>query len=620
MIKKESLTPFISVLLAEDKSTIEPKSVHQEIVNQISRDSGLVTSDIQIFSFYHSNESVGFYSYYKVDKSPSWLKKGLDDEGEILNSENHLILSMKFGQYWAFYASEDGRKQFVRDIFLENILLQNNIFPLSISKLQALFVNQENVKVLWMRDIRGKYSHSPSSKTISGTDLADKLNPLLDQSYMMSASRTDVEIQEKKLSLGVSPFKSIIWSKNCDSWDKFEEEIILILDYINNNNDNTEHPISVLAYPISDISILKNAYAFSLIDKDSLDPAHNQYKFLTAIQNNYTFEIDSGDTYQFHTPSALPFHLLVKHQSVHCVTYKVTPSIKNYEIKYKAEPIYVNKKEEEREFKKIFKYSDFIKCWYDSGHALVGGMAFKTELRDVIFSNFAWGNFELSKGKNYNLLKEKPTNRNEVVDLNLIGTQSSLFCWVKNHWSGDWTHNKEGEDDEFITTGQPSGLLICDDGAGEIADFIHINLYNGTLYVSFIHVKSACNESIGRDISVGAHDIVVNQAVKNMMRCDRNKFVDLLNERQENTANKQCWKNGSKITYQEFSKELNTLMKENRVKQNRVIIVQPHTLKSKFKAKADSVRGKQLNTLLVAAQNAITSTGADFFVVGCLDQ
>ncbi|WP_448553288.1 hypothetical protein [Thalassotalea montiporae] len=639
MLKKENLAPFISILLARDNNAQSSEVIHQTLIDEIAKTDRLV-GEYEVQEFTHSIESIqgdesilvkegtGYFSHYTIQKKPSWLSsvpsqpdenndsKNPSEISSYENTENHLLVSIKLGSYWAFYASEDGVKHLIRELLLDNETLKGNVSPLTISHLQALFVNEENLKVLWMNDIRGQYSFAPSSKTISGKGLADKLNPLFDQSYMMSASRTDVKIKEKVLSIGVSPFKSVVWSRNCLDWETFENDVVRILDHINDKAAETEHPISALAYPIAELTDLDKAYAFSIVDKDSLDvePDDVKYKLLEDIEENFSYEVDESHCAFGQSKEV---ELKVKHKGDSCCCLLIKPLINKYKVTFNVEIKRVDKKEETSLFLQLFKNSNssWLKCWYDSNHAIVGGMAFKTEFRDVDFTSFLWDNFERTGSNYFDLTKEKPLNPANEVDLNLIGTSDSLFCWVQNHWSGQWSHgNPKLPDGFFKTTGKPTGLLICDDGAGEVADFIHIEAYEGVLYTSFIHVKSA-GKSANRGLSVGVHDVVINQAIKNLVMCDRKDFIDIIRDRDGNN-NKKCWENGNQRTFQQFESSVQTIMNNYTTKKTRVIVVQPHTPKTKFHHKPINNRGKQLHTLLVAAESAIKTTGAEFYVVG----
>src|SRR5262249_55562631 len=139
------------------------------------------------------------------------------------------------------------------------------------------------------------------------------------------------------------------------------------------------------------------------------------------------------------------------------------------------------------ELQSICHKISWLKVWYESGHAIVNGAVFEIRHRDEQFTGFTWGDLS-----GYDVSKEKfwsgviPSNSHEI-----IGTEDSLFSWVKNKWrSPDAPPSAE------------SGWLACDDGSMEIADFIHLDDQSNPPVLSLIHVKGAKSCKPARDISV----------------------------------------------------------------------------------------------------------------------
>ena len=166
-----------------------------------------------------------------------------------------------------------------------------------------------------------------------------------------------------------------------------------------------------------------------------------------------------------------------------------------------------------------------------------------------------------------------------------------------------------------MTTDKPSGWLFCDDGAGEKADFIHIDEHKDKVYISLIHIKAANSNSCDRRISVGAHDIVLNQAIKNLRYISRKNLITDLRERAENAITKYCWNNNVISDHGSFITAIEALEKNSKIK-FRVIIVQPHTMKSYYDKNVQSNIRKQLDVLLVSAESAIRASGAEFYIIG----
>jgi hypothetical protein len=589
--------PFLSILIGINNGVQTSEEIHKDVLkilkNEIN-DEEMIT--IFSTSSQISGEAFIEFTPYSVKRSPNWLKKG-----DIYDLENHLFISIHLGEYIAFYFSEKGLKDSIRDYFTSSFLPKVKV--VDINHLNYLFINEDRIKMLWLLGIHGKNSFKADSKVLGGNSVADTLDPLEDQSYMMSAVRTSIGNSEK--TIGLNPFKSSIWRGPCKDWDTFENNITYILDSLRSNSRSIDNPISILATPINDLNAIKNAYDLSLIDYSILPSEQSSAKkdLLKTVTHSYNWELIEG-------LGNKKISLRIFHEKILCGELTVEPTIRDYEISFNVTgftPV-KNKKKTLEYFKRIFNHPEFIKCWYETGHAIVNAWLFKTDYRDVQYHNFIWADFE-----NYDITQEKPNVEGKLA-LDLIGKQKSLFCWVKNRWSGGWNTR-----DEFNTTEKPLGWLYCDDGAGEKADFIHIVEHKAEILISLIHVKAANANSLNRRISVGAHDIVLNQAIKNLRYVNRKNLLLDLQERAETSENKQCWLNNNSETSKNFTSYLQSIQKISNIK-TRVIVIQPHTMKNFYETVKSSNIKKQLDVLLVSADNAIRSSGAEFHILGYHDK
>ncbi|ROR06228.1 hypothetical protein EC836_108150 [Erwinia sp. JUb26] len=474
---------------------------------------------------------------------------------------------------------------------------------INIEHLNYLFINEDKIKMLWLLGIHGRESFKADSKILGGESVAETLNPLEDQSFAMSAVRTSLDGTET--TIGLNPYKSSLWRGPCKDWDTFENRVVEIIDRIDKNKEKVENPISILAIPVSEIKDLKGLYDLTFLEPEFHSNGLSEPKKdrLQKIRDNYTHKV-------LDTINSSSVNLEVFKEGISIGNIKVTPIVKDYEIEFKHIELHEKKgkRKELDYFSKIFNYPELIKCWYESGHAIVNARAFKTEYRDVSYNNFIWADFE-----GFDILKEKPEHEG-IVALSKIGTQKSLFCWIKHNWSGLWdTH------ENFLTTDKPSWWLLCDDGAGEKADFIHVVEYNGKIYISLIHIKAANSNSSDRRVSVGAHDIVLNQAIKNLRYINRKKLVQDLKERAGSSNMKYCWNDNKKSDHASFLSTIESFEKNSQIK-FRVIVVQPHTMKSYHAKNVQSNVRKQLDVLLVSAESAIKASGADFFIIGHDDE
>lgn len=590
-LEKENIAPYLSILMGVKDTNNCPCDVHERVKKLLEDNSE------NKISFYESkSERIGevaevSFTPYRIMKTPSWLSGY-----EVMDVEHHVFVTFNVNGYIGIYFSEKGKKDEIREHFGKKSL--TDLCPVPIDELNSNFINEDKIKMLWLSGIHGKSNFKADSKVLGGESVADTLDPLIDQSYMMSAVRTEA-INNSKYSIGINPFKSSIWRGPCKDWKTFENRVIQILDLLANSIKKKVDPISILSYPIPNCSGLAEPYDFSLIDYEFYPEEDGQHRkeLLKKLYYDYSVELQGAIIKS-------DIALDVFYQGGKVGSIVVEPQINDYQVTFKIKSEIPIKKTYLDTYKKIFKYPEIIKCWFESGHALVNGMVFKTGYQDVKFDRFIWADFE-----DYDLKIEKPgvpTN----PDLHDIGNQKSLFCWVKNRWNGDWSDYKK-----FNTTEKPKGWLYCDDGAGEKADFIHLTEFEGFSVISLIHVKAAKSNSDKRRISVGAHDIVLNQGVKNLRYCMRKNLTTDLRERFDNSTSKQCWKDGKPVKAEDFLNELDKISGSSACR-FRVVIVQPHTKKTVYTGATSSNSKRQLDVLLVSAESAIRASGAEFHIIG----
>ncbi|EKN6297741.1 hypothetical protein DVQ54_23015, partial [Yersinia enterocolitica] len=554
-IDKYNIAPYLSILVGVKLERSDSNAIHDLVVGLIKGEPNL-NSNIEFLPT--KSDLIGvvgevYYSSYQIIKAPSWFK------GEGVNDiENHVIVTIAVGDYLAFYFSEKGRKDEIRTYFGSANL--KDVSAIEINRLNYHFINEDKIKVLWLLGIHGKNSFKADSKVLGGDSVADTLDPLSDQSYMMSAVRTG--IGDSNSTIGLNPFKSSIWQGPCRNWETFENRVVEILDTLRSQINYTDNNINILASPVSDTTGLEGAYDFSLVDYELYPEDGGQVKkdLLKSLQYNYYAEVNVS-------VASKNISLTIYYNGDKIGELKVQPKIIDYMVSYKI----IYEKEESKKkslldkYSKVFKHPELIRCWFESGHALINGMLFKTDYQDVSYNDFMWADFE-----GYNIKKEKPELGGNLA-LEDIGNQDSLFCWVKNRWNGAWIDRSK-----FNTTERTSGWLYCDDGAGEKADFIHVIEYENSIIISLIHVKAANSNSPSRRISVGAHDIVLNQAIKNLRYCKRKNLHTDLQDRLENSKGKVCWLDNIQKNPEEFISYLSSINKTSNLKL-RVVVVQPHT-------------------------------------------
>jgi hypothetical protein len=239
-------------------------------------------------------------------------------------------------------------------------------------------------------------------------------------------------------------------------------------------------------------------------------------------------------------------------------------------------------------------HHDWVKIWYDSGHALSSRSLFEIRYRDMPFRGYRWGGFT-----HFDVTREKPEPLSE------IGQQNSLFCWTKGHWP------KGGE--------SPGGWLACDDGSMEIADFIHLDNRSNPPVLSLIHVKGAGSDRPNRGISVSKYEVVTGQAVKNLRSLDRLILEEGLRGGIGRKIGSLVWHNRRPSNRAQMLDALSAIGSDY---ERKVVIIQPHLQRTTYEnarqhsRSRDAARLRQLDALLLGAEAAVHGTGAELVAVG----
>lgn len=279
----------------------------------------------------------------------------------------------------------------------------------------------------------------------------------------------------------------------------------------------------------------------------------------------------------------------------------------------------------------LSRRNTYLTLRYSSGHVIQGGKLFSISFRDVIFEDWIWKSFTPAPdGRTYDVGKEKPTRKNadqkDVYAPDQIGKQESLFCYVVNNVR------------ELIDPhGDKEWHLLCDDGSGELADFIvHIPEANTVI---FIHIKAwkktgskkvATDDSGGSKgaISVTPFSEVLTQATKNLRFFDSGILIKGLKGRTTDNNQSLVWqRNGKRITRDKFIEGLESVPGP---KHRRVVILQPRIWKDAWdrfvtdheagKEGADVGRMRQLSAILSNQLEGFRKLEATLKVVGQEDQ
>jgi hypothetical protein len=261
----------------------------------------------------------------------------------------------------------------------------------------------------------------------------------------------------------------------------------------------------------------------------------------------------------------------------------------------------------QEELEEVSENAHWIRLWYESGQTLADGTIFEVRYPDQPFFKFHWADFT-----DYDVKTEKFW-RGSLPDnlLDLMGTGGSLFCWVKNEWP---------------MPGAPysaaPGWLACDDGAMEIADFIHVDVGAQIPVLTLIHVKGANSDSAVRSVSISSYRGITGQAVKNARFLDRLHLDVGLRAGLEKQIGELVWFDGQASTREAM---LDAIAEIGTSYRRMVVLLQPQVTKSRLdqirnpptqgRADSDTRSVRQLDTLLLSAQASCRSIGAELWVV-----
>jgi hypothetical protein len=233
------------------------------------------------------------------------------------------------------------------------------------------------------------------------------------------------------------------------------------------------------------------------------------------------------------------------------------------------------------------KFTELVTVHYESGHTVTEAAAWSHPLGMADFPNWEWHDFT-----GWDVTAEKPAKTPEEIHARIgEAGDRSLFSWVAGQLN--------------------TGFLTCDDGSGEVADFVHLDHDEA---LTLIHVKAAGSAHPSRRIAVQRFEGVVSQALKNVAYLDTDSLTQALaSKRQYGVA---CWLDGERTA--DRSEMLDYLAVRSRRARSRVIVLQPHVRQADHEKSWAQRAGKVrlLDALLNGARGTVTGLGAEFEVWG----
>ncbi|WP_126941990.1 hypothetical protein [Xanthomonas sp. BRIP62409] len=540
--------------------------------------------------------------FFSEMRAPTWLKSSIPEDAEVSDKNHHYFTVVRAagGRYVFHFSDSD-----VRDPLLDECNLIG-FAPVSRAIINALVLTGDaELKAIWLQGIHRRNISKPDTKFITGENLKAAIDPLSDQSYAYNATRISVDLGGGKISMGVNLSNSFFWMRKLADWTELTSITNVLSDEIEWVKDPVESPLKTLSHPVRNLSGVSDVYEVHFVDVDSVPNnslAPSVIKMMSAVSGKFVLEIlphSGGDVagWQWRVthidPGDHPFYI---------GTVDVVPAIN---MAGKVSFVVTSQPEKKRkgqldEFTKSLSKPELWVVRYESGHVITGGQCFQQSYKDVDFSDFIWSDF-----KGYDIEKEKPIYLNGTADLSAIGADDSLFSWVLN------AIIRKKKKNFSLSLSEAEDWLICDDGAGEIADFIHFGREKGRTSITFIHVKAANSKSESRKVSCSAYEVVLGQAIKNIRSIDVGTLKNDILKRF--SKKKKIWHPQLPCGKDDFSNFLNGITGQVLTK---VVVLQPHTRRTHYRKGAYTKQCLQLNTLLVNAKQVVTGLGAEFITVG----
>ncbi|MFK4085021.1 hypothetical protein ACI2LF_12980 [Kribbella sp. NPDC020789] len=450
---------------------------------------------------------------------------------------------------------------------------------------------QGEARGLWLRGTQKRTRTRADTKNLGGMALQDALNPIEDSSYAMGSAKADLLDDPSRTVLrgavGTTPRNSSVWFKSSADLHWFAAAVVELLTALESASAAaTADTLSVLARAVDDVTGVWGAYDFSLADPDLLPGDDEEMRAAAELLQDAFIQVRG-------TQGSADFELDVGFGSISGALRGAVRGDGSVSIGLAGEP---TDPPPVMEIRDALQFPELLSVYYRSGHVLVDGRIWTRQLPRGGFSRWRFEDFA-----NCDITREKPTGKTPQEIHAAIGEDGdrSIFGWVVNHYAAGW--------------------LICDDGPGEIADFLHIGP-NGAL--TFIHVKGANSASPLRRVAATAYEVVASQAVKNLVFTDSELLRDALET--TSVTKPASWTDGVRVD--DRAEFLEALALRDATDDVQVVIVQPHLSESIYKKLGEErtteppgdelLRLFRLEGLLLSTRATVVATNADLEVIG----
>ena len=524
---------------------------------------------------------------YRQEVIPNWLKL----DSPFVDSRHYAVVLVRLGRLIAINA-----EQTVREAVISWI--RGDPSP-PFQLIPKRFINdamlQGETRSLSLHGTHRRQRRKADSKNIHGTDLRSALNPFEDSTFTFTSARAEVDVDTHaglQGVIGATPTKSHVWNRQSDSFGAFRLAILEVLADIANSMGGVglDQPFPLLATEVDSLAGVEDAFEVAALGGEEVrampDPSDEMIAAADLLERAQLDVVASGASPDFTlavglgaTAGHLAVHVTTVGESVR-FTFGVQGTPSDSATMVPIRDALVNN-------------SELLSVYYGSGHTIAYGKITKSSIRPAAFPNWIWWPVG-----GCDVLSEKPAGDGLAMHgaIGLPG-DTSIFAWVVQNIGPGW--------------------LTCDDGAGEVADFVHLSP-DDTL--TLIHVKGAHSDSPNRQVSASAFEVVVGQATKNLAFLEGQGLHARLSA--PGSLTRATWKDG--VRQGGRTGFLASLASKGATAALKVMIVQPHMMQTRYQTLKmpgapggeDMLRLQRLETLLNSARGAVVGLGGDLRVVG----
>ena len=617
--------------------------------------------------------------WFKRITAPAWLDAKLGPQ-EVWDTSNHILfVAVRFPFLAVLGTYEKARVRLSSDLeqgFCGEKQLSFVAPVVDQTRLERAFVRGQT-RVSWLAGLHSSVDTKPDSKVLTGHDLRKALDPFSDGSFTLTGAVSILpELKEKRrvrytfsdrrtseayakyaFRVGVAPEGRKVWTVPAKEFNHLLEEIRVVFDTLAVSSDEAkigpwsfkQEGLMFLSKPIPSSALpeVQNAFDVSLDLPPPAEPG-SEVQILSERQRCLELWRAYGQMDVIESSNSASFKAGVRFDNEPVLEIEIEPRKGAFEWIIDTHV---------RGRKELQRFSDGMTCFdtifgegsdtslivrYDSGHTIRGPRLYVLGWQDVFFESWKWLFRPASGGLEYYAQLEKPVgtgSTHKIPDRKLpkgweekLGTKvsryGSLFEYVVVHA-------------ETLFKPEHAWHLCCDDGPGEVADFVYFEPAAGRLYL--IHIKAASvregddqekkapSNKTKRDISVKAYEEVVSQATKNLRYLEASNLAALLEKGKDLPIAKACFYVKSDKPHGSRNLILSALKAQGtkRLPERKVIVFQPHVRKSVWEGALDKWekgekatpqnqvnRFLQLRTLLADAEITCRKIGAEFEVWG----